>query len=281
GSTLLESGGLEQLKAVLLDPDYVSLEIWVQQSLIAFLVAGILALAVWRARRLAFEQAKLARERANLTRYFSPSRAEELAHSAAAVGSVRQQQVAVLFVDIVGFTRMCETLPPTSVIGLLREFHRRMAAAVFAHGGTLEKYIGDAVMATFGTPEAAPDDAARALACTRAMLGSIAEWNAERRLAGKRAIRIAIGAHHGEVVLGDVGDERCMEFAVLGDTVNVASHLESLCRDLGAAITVSDGLLARARDAGADRALEGFVTSEPQRLKKRSDPVRIWTLDAI
>ena len=182
GRTLLESSDLARLKAVLLDPDYVSLEIWVQQSLIALLVAAILALAVWRARRLAFEQVRLARERANLSRYFSPSRAEELARTAAAIGSVRQQPVAVLFVDIMGFTRTCERLRPTEVIGLLRDFHRRMAAAVFAHGGTLEKYIGDAAMATFGTPDVAHDDAARALACARTMLGSVADWNVERQI---------------------------------------------------------------------------------------------------
>jgi adenylate cyclase len=276
GSTLLESGDLGQLKAVLLDPDYVSLEIWVQQSLIAVLVAAILALAVWRARRLAFQQVRLARERANLSRYFSPLRAEELARSAAAVGSVREQPVAVLFVDIVGFTRMCEALQPTEVIDLLREFHRRMATAVFDHGGTLEKYIGDAVMATFGTPEAAYDDAARAVACARAMLAAIAEWNVERHAAGELPIQIAIGTHHGNVVLGDVGDDRCMEFAVLGDTVNVASHLESLCRSLGSDLAVSDALIARARQAGDVDIVEGLVAIEPQRLKDRSDLVRVW-----
>ncbi len=276
GTDLLEGGDLEKLKAVLLDPDYVSLEIWVQQSMLAILVAAILALAVWRARRLVFQQARLASERANLSRYFSPGRAEELARSAADLGHVRQQPVAVLFVDIVGFTRMGESLSPTEVIALLRQFHRRMAAAIFAHGGTVEKYIGDAVMATFGTPEATSDDAARAVACARTMLASVADWNAEREAAGERPLQIAIGAHHGEVVLGDVGDERCMEFAVLGDTVNVASHLEGLCRQLGTDLTVSDALIARARDAGDARIVEGLVAIGPQRLKDRSDLVRVW-----
>jgi adenylate cyclase len=276
GTDLLEGGDLEKLKAVLLDPDYVSLEIWVQQSILAILVATILALAVWRARRLVFQQARLASERANLSRYFSPGRAEELARSAADLGQVRQQPVAVLFVDIGGFTRTAELLSPTEVIALVRQFHRRMAAAIFAHGGTVEKYIGDAVMATFGTPEATSDDAARAVTCARTMLASVADWNAVREAAGERLLQIAIGTHHGEVVLGDVGDERCMEFAVLGDTVNVASHLESLCRQLGTDLTVSDALIARARDAGDARILEGLVAIGPQRLKDRSDLVRVW-----
>jgi adenylate cyclase len=280
GSALLEGSDLGQLKAVLLDPDYVSLEIWVQQSILALLVAAILALAVWRARRLVFQQANLASERANLSRYFSPARAEELARSTADLGQVRHQPVAVLFVDIVGFTPMGETLSPAELIALLREFHRRMATAIFAHGGTVEKYIGDAVMATFGTPEVASDDAARALGCARTMLSAIAQWNGERQAAGASPIQIAIGAHHGEVVLGDVGDERCMEFAVLGDSVNVASHLESLCRELGAALTVSDALIARAWDAGDPGLLDGFVAIGPQRLKGRSDVIAVWVLEA-
>jgi adenylate cyclase len=244
--------------------------------MLAILVAAILALAVWRARRLVLQQARLASERANLSRYFSPGRAEELASSAADLGQVRQQPVAVLFVDIVGFTRMGELLSPTEVIALLRQFHRRMAAAIFAHGGTVEKYIGDAVMATFGTPEASSDDAARAVACARTMLAAIADWNVERHAAGELPIQIAIGAHHGDVVLGDVGDDRCMEFAVLGDTVNVASHLESLCRRLDSTLAVSDALVTRALDAGDAHIAEGLVAIGPQRLKDRSDLVRVW-----
>lgn len=278
GSRLLESGDLARIKAVLLDPDYVSLEIWVQQVIVALLVAGILALAVWRSRRLALQQARLARERANLARYFSPGRAEELARSAEPIGAVRQQPVAVLFADIVGFTQTCETLRPAEVIGLLRGFHRRMAAAVFEHGGTLEKYIGDAVMATFGTPRTTPNDAANALACSRAMIASIAAWNTERRARGEAPVRIGIGAHYGEVVFGDIGDERCMEFAVVGDTVNVASHLEQLCRSQGGSIAVSGRLLAEARAARAGDALAGFVPIEPQRLKGRSDLLEVWIL---
>jgi adenylate cyclase len=131
-------------------------------------------------------------------------------------------------------------------------------------------------MATFGTPEATSDDAARAIACSRTMLASIADWNAERQASGEPSLHIAIGAHHGEVVLGDVGDERCMEFAVLGDTVNVASHLESLCRRLDSTLAVSDALVTRALDAGDAHIAQGLVAIGPQRLKDRSDLVRVW-----
>ena len=280
GRDLLRSGSLEDLKRVLLDPHYVSLEIWVQQVIVALVTAGILAAAVWRSRRLALRQAVLARERANLTRYFSPARAEQLARSAEPIGAVRQQAVAVLFVDIVGFTRLCESMPPAAVIALLRDFHQRMAQAVFAHDGTLEKYIGDALMATFGTPHPSATDASDALACARAMLVSIAAWNAERTAVGAPPIRIGIGLHHGEVVLGDIGDARCMEFAVLGDTVNVAKHLETLCRPLDADIVASEELIARARKSAPAETLEAFVAAPPQALKGRKDPLPILTYRA-
>jgi adenylate cyclase len=283
GRNLLATGTLGDLKAVLLDAHYVSLEIWIQQVIVALVAAGILAVAVWRSRRLALRQAVLARERANLARYFSPGRAEQLARSAEPIGAVRQQSVAVLFADIVGFTRLCEGLPPAAVIALLRDFHRRMAEAVFAHDGTLEKYIGDALMATFGTPRPSTTDARDAIACSQAMLATIAAWNAERAACDVAPIRIGIGLHHGEVVLGDIGDARCMEFAVLGDTVNVAKYLETLCRELQADIVASEDLVARARavrNGAPCGILAAFVPAAPQRFKGRRDPLPILTYRA-
>ncbi|MEM7023368.1 MAG: adenylate/guanylate cyclase domain-containing protein [Pseudomonadota bacterium] len=280
GSNLLESGELGDLKATVLDPHYVSTEIWVQQVLVALVVAGILAAAVWRSRRLALRQATLARERANLARYFSPSRAEQLARSAEPIGTVRRQAVAVLFVDIVGFTRLCDGLPPDEVIALLRAFHRRMADAVFAHDGTVEKYIGDALMATFGTPQTSASDARDAIACSETMLAILAGWNREREAADLRPISMGIGIHYGDVVLGDIGDARCMEFAVVGDTVNVASHLESLCRQLGAKVVASGDLIARARSYERSVFLEGFVPAASQSLKGRKDDLAIMTYGA-
>jgi adenylate cyclase len=280
GSDLLATAGLGDIKAIILDPQYVSIEIWIQQVIVALVVAGILAAAVWRSRRLALRQARLARERANLARYFSPGRAEQLARSAEPIGTVRQQPVAVLFADIIGFTRLCEGLPPDEVIALLRAFHRRMADAVFAHDGTVEKYIGDALMATFGTPQTSATDARDAIACSATMLATLAAWNRERQAACAEPIRMGIGIHFGEVVLGDIGDARCMEFAVLGDTVNVASHLETLCRRLDARVVVSSALMARAREAGASAFQQGFIAAPPQRLKHRKDELEIMTYSA-
>src|SRR5271170_6406910 len=117
------------------------------------------------------------RARSNLSRYFSPNIVEMLAAQDEPLGAVRRQTVAVLFVDIVGFTRMAERLTPEAVVTMLRQFHERMTAQIFACGGTVEKYIGDAIFAVFGLPTPSPADAANALRCADMMIAALANWN--------------------------------------------------------------------------------------------------------
>ena len=117
---------------------------------------------IGRVRELDRRRAAAERARANLARYFSPNIAEILAEHDQPLGEVRRQTVGVLFVDIVGFTRMAERMAPETVVTMLRQFHQRITAQIFACGGTVEKYIGDAVFAVFGLPNAGPDDAANA-----------------------------------------------------------------------------------------------------------------------
>jgi adenylate cyclase len=272
---------VDQVLGILLDRNYVSTVIWVQEVVVAVLMAGVLAAAVWRFRRLAFRQAELATERANLARYFSPNMVETLSRASEAFAETRTQAVAVLFVDIVGFTRLAESLPPIALMEMLRQFHGRMADAVFQHEGTVDKYIGDALMATFGTPHPGPRDASNALACARAMAASVAVWNDERQVAGQEPIRVGIGAHFGPVVLGDIGSERTLEFAVVGDTVNVASRLEGLTRALQATAVISEDLYLQADREGFEaEVLQEFEPGYPQPLRNRSEPIGIlfWRL---
>lgn len=261
------------------DPHRVFLNIWGRQVVVFLVTAGSLAALMRRARRLVERQAVAERERANLSRYFSPNLVDELAQSDQPLGPTRQQPVAVLFADLVGFTRLAETLPPQAVIELLREFHGRMQAAVFAHGGTVDKYIGDAVMATFGTPRAGPSDALNALRAAGAMRQAVSAWNAARAARGEAAVAIGIGVHYGVVVLGDIGGESRLEFAVLGDAVNVASRLERLTRVLGATIVASDAIVDAARREGgaaAGAVLADLSPGPPQTLRGRSGAVAVW-----
>ena len=269
------------LRDYFLDPAFVDLAARIQDVIVILLLSGVLAAVVWRSRRLVMRQAAAARERANLARHFPPNIVDRLADLDKPLGEVRSQTVAVLFADIVGFTRLSEGEPPGQVVGWLREFHARMERAVFDHGGTLDKFLGDGVMATFGTPETGPRDAANAVACARAMLADIEDWNATRRAAGAPAIPLSVGIHHGTVVLGDIGSARRLEFAVLGDVVNVASRLEALTRELNCRAVVSDAVVDEVRrevgDA-TDELLAGFRAAPPQTLRGRAGSVDVWLL---
>jgi len=264
---------------LMIDPHHVYLGIWGRQVIVLILTAAGTAVFVRRARRLVFQQAEIERERANLSRYFSPNLVDELAQSDQPLGPTRQQDVAVLFADLVGFTTLAEALPPDQVIELLRAFHGRMERVVFDHGGTVDKYIGDAVMATFGTPRAGPADATSALRCARAMIEAVADWNTARGQPGQAPIRIGVGLHYGPVVLGDIGGEARLEYAVIGDTVNVASRLERLTRRLHVSMVVSDAVVAAVRrEAPPDAValLDGLASGPTEALRGREAPMPVW-----
>ncbi len=252
----------------------------IQEVIVFIIVAGILAVNGHRNNKLIFRQANIARERANLARYFPPSIVDEMAGRDQPLGAIRSQNVAVMFVDIVGFTRMAEKQSPEEVVALLRQFHARLESQVFEHHGTLDKFLGDGLMATFGTPEPSPADAANALGCGRAMLADIEDWNLARKNAGAEAVKVSIGLHYGPVVLGDIGSERRLEYAVLGDAVNVASRLEALTRTLGVAMVTSDDLafaIRRGDDADAVEVMSGLVDAGHQQLRGRDEPIKVWT----
>ncbi len=260
-----------------LDPHFVDLVVRQQEIVVLLLLAGVLAVVVWRGKRLVERQAVAERERANLARYFSPNMVDRLARRDLPFEAVKSQPVAVLFADMVGFTQVCEFLEPEKVIGLLRAFHGRMAKAVFEHEGTVDKYIGDSIMATFGTPVSGPRDASHAVACAKAMIAAMDAWNRERWAEGYQPIRVGIGIHYGPAVQGDIGGERRFEYAVVGDTVNVASRLEAATRDLGVDIAVSEDLVRQVRAEGGNSVLEGFVQALPQQLRNREETIETWT----
>ena len=186
-----------------------------------------------------------------------------------------------MFADIVGFTKIAESQTPDEVVATLREFHARLERIVFDHEGTLDKYLGDGLMATFGTPEAGEHDARNALTCAQAMMDEMAVWNAERKAAGLVPLPLSIGIHYGGVVLGDIGSARRLEFAVLGDVVNVASRLEALTRDLDVRVIVSDDLIQAVREDLGEQAsalLSRFENRDKQEIRGRQEPVLVWTL---
>lgn len=255
------------------DLTFVHIGHWYSEALVLLLVAAALTAAVERSRRLALTRARAEHRQANLARYFSPRVVERLARSDQPFDGDRRQDVAVLFADIKGFTPLSEQLAPEKVMQLLRGFHTRMESIVFAHGGTLEKFIGDALLVTFGVPDAASDDAVRALACAQAMLAEVEHWNGERSRSGQDVIEIGIGLHYGPVVMGDIGSERTMAFTVVGDTVNTASRLQGLTRELDCDVVASESLMTRVRDTAIDpSSIETFRPIGSRLLRGRSSP---------
>jgi adenylate cyclase len=260
-----------------LDPNFVSVLKYESEIITFLVVAAGLALLVRRSRILVAERAEAERERSNLARYFSPKVVDVLAERDEPLGRVRRQAVGVLFADLVGFTTLAEDMTPEEVMAMLRAFHGRMEDEVFRHGGCLEKFIGDALLATFGVPDVGSRDATDTLACARGMLAALAAWNRERAGQGLPPLRMGIGLHYGQVVLGDIGSERSMAFATVGDTVNVTSRLQTLTRDLDAVIVASTELVEAVEREAVEHALLGGLTGRgPQVLRGRDTPIDIW-----
>lgn len=274
-----DSPTLETTIAVFLRPDFLHINIQIKKIFVVLLVAGLLAIVVGRARRLVRSQVGAERARTNLARYFSPNLVDQLATQDQPLGEVRRQSVAVLFADIQGFTKLCERLPPEDVVRLLRAFHLRMETAIFACGGTLDKYMGDGLMATFGTPEPGPRDATDALDCARRMLAELDQLNDERVAKREAPLALGIGIHYGAVVQGDIGGGQRLEFTVLGDTVNVASRLEALTRDLGTPLVVSQDLIDQLHVEAVAPDLTGLVGGPAATIRGRSEQLRVWLLE--
>ncbi|HEY4910693.1 MAG TPA: adenylate/guanylate cyclase domain-containing protein, partial [Methylomirabilota bacterium] len=267
--------------ALYLDPRFVSDAAWRTQTVLLLLLTLVLAAAVARSRNLLRRQVADHLARANLARYFSPNVVDVLASAGPTGTAARQQRVAVLFADVRGFTRISESLGATRTMTFLQGFHERVTRVIFEHGGTLEKYIGDAVMATFGTPSPGPDDASRALRCAVTLASETSRWSAERMVRGELPVEIGIGAHYGEAVVGSIGDGQRLDYLVIGDTVNVTSRLERLTRELSVQIVVTDELVTRVRAEGAvaDGLLDRFTRRGEVRVAGRDQPVTVWTVE--
>lgn len=263
-----------------MDPTRIIWDQRIQEVVVFLMCAVILGISMRRFTNLLLAQASAERERANLARYFSPNVVEQLSHNDEPLKQVRTQDIAVLFVDLVGFTAFSAARHPADVIATLREFHALMEAEVFRHHGTLDKYLGDGLMATFGTPVAGPGDALNALMCARAMTGAVDRWNAARVAAGEPEIRASFGLHYGPAVLGDIGANR-LEFAVIGNTVNVASRLEALTRDMSVRLIASDALRARICDEAGEQApapLVDLLRHDDCAIRGVRDPMTIWAM---
>ena len=211
-----------------------------------------------------------------LDKNVSPEVAARLLRDGAVLGG-EEREVTILFADLRGFTTLSERLTPPELLALLNRYLDRMGGAIEAHGGVIDKFIGDAIMALFGAPVAQGDAAARALAAARAMESALAALNTELAAEGRPPLAIGIGINTARVVAGNIGSSRRLNYSVIGDGVNVAARLQALTRvaDYRTNIILSAATRAAADRAAADARPLGTVT-----VKGRSEPVEIFAIDA-
>ena len=236
------------------DPLVVSLEtgamnfsVFLQNITITVFSAISLIAIAWMMERNLKEATEQEKSNNLLGRYFSPEVRDEIENSNFSIDGAadKEQNIAVLFTDITDFTMLSEGLEPKQVLELLSEYQTKMVAAVFKNGGTVDKFIGDSVMATFGTPISRGNDAQNALNCIRQMQIAMREWEKERSEKKLSIIKHRIGVHFGPCFVGNVGSQDRVEFTVIGDTVNVASRICEACKQVDSNVLISEEVKLR------------------------------------
>ena len=180
------------------------------------------------------------RIRSTMSRYMSKEVADQLLSAGEAELGGKEQKVTVLFSDVRRFTSIAEALGPRETVSLLNEYFTEMVDVIFQHGGILDKYMGDGIMALFGAPFLGDNDADNAVAAADDMMQRLAELNVRRQAAGQEALAIGIGFSTGPAVIGNIGSVRRLDYTVIGDTVNLASRLEGATKQYNAKILLSE-----------------------------------------
>ena len=210
------------------------------------------------------------RVRATMARYMDPALADQLVRGDEDILGGRSVEASVLFSDVRNFTSLAEELGPQATVTLLNDYFTIMVECIQEQGGMLDKFIGDAIMAAFGLPVAHGDDADRAVQSAISMISSLFEWNNERMQDGRRPIDMGIGINTGTVVAGNIGSPKRMDFTMIGDGVNLASRLESACKQYSARILISEYTLGKLNGVYRTREVDHVV------VKGKTQPVAVY-----
>jgi adenylate cyclase len=210
------------------------------------------------------------RMKSTMARYMSPEVAEQLLAEGEAVLGGKDQMVSILFSDIRNFTTMSEALGARETVAMLNAYFERMVDVIVRNRGILDKFIGDAVMALFGVPFNGPHDADDAVNVANSMFIALGALNQQRQAKGQERIEIGVGIATGVVVVGNIGSTKRMEYTVIGDSVNLASRLESATKFYGARVLMSEFTWGQLRHRGLLREIDRL------RVKGKHEPVAIY-----
>ncbi|MGF1467203.1 MAG: adenylate/guanylate cyclase domain-containing protein [Sandaracinaceae bacterium] len=215
------------------------------------------------------EQEAVTRER--FQRLLSPAIAQQVIEGKVEVKKGGEQRnTTVLFSDIRGFTAMSESQDPQTIVDMLNDYFERMVEVIFKYEGTLDKFVGDEIMALFGAPVSHPNDAFRAVKTALEMKDVLAEFNAERLERGEQEVRIGIGINSGECVAGYLGSSKALEYTVIGDTVNTGSRLCSIAK--AGEIIISENTLKAVGDSFE------VIELPPTQVKGKSRALKIYNV---
>ena len=212
------------------------------------------------------------RLKTTMARYMDPGIADQLLASGAEALGGQALLATVLFADIRNFTTFSEQLGPQGTVAFLNEYFELMVECIQREGGMLDKFIGDAIMAGFGVPVPRADDVDRGVRAAIAMMRELKAWNERRAAEAKPLVDIGIGLNTDQVVSGNIGSKKRMDFTMIGDGVNLASRLESACKQYGAHILVSEFTYEKLRGTYRARKLDRIV------VKGKTQPVAIYEL---
>ena len=210
------------------------------------------------------------RMKSTMSRYLDPELADQLLDAGEEILGGKSAPATILFSDVRGFTTLTEQLGAHGTVSLLNEYFTIMVDCIQREGGMLDKFIGDALMAAFGIPIAHKDDEDRGVRAAIAMLRELNRWNTKRRDQGKTPVDIGIGLNTDTVVSGNIGSPKRMDYTLIGDGVNLASRLESACKEYKAGILISENTFRKLRGTYRIREVDRVV------VKGKTEPVSIY-----
>jgi adenylate cyclase len=236
--------------------------------------------AITRARNLLVRATAAGAAVRDLSRFFSPEIAHQItaAEQEISVGKGEAREAAILMVDIRGFTRLTSIIKPDELITLLAEYQSRMVPIIQHHGGTIDKFMGDGIMAAFGAAVTSPTFAADALKAVDDIMESAAAWTAELEKENKPILQVGAAVAAGQIIFGAVGDATRMEYTVIGDAVNLAAKLEKHTKSEGVSALCTAAVYAKALGQGYQPAEERKRFSD-RNIEGVSKPLDIVVLE--